>query len=91
MIPRSVRISPVAQRWPVAQVPAYGSQPAQLFSLEAMRKNTSSNVLLRKAFKRSRKELRDTLRALYKKNNPGAVQGCCRMPRIAHDPTRLNG
>lgn len=34
-----------------------------------MPKNTSNNVLLRKIFKRSRKELRDTLRALYRNSD----------------------
>ena len=36
-----------------------------------MRHNTSSILVLRKTFKRSRKELRKTLRALYRKNNQG--------------------
>jgi hypothetical protein len=70
MILRSVNLAGCSALAGGASSRAYGSQPAQFLGLEAMRKNTSSNVLLRKAFKRSRKALRDTLRALYKKKQP---------------------
>jgi hypothetical protein len=44
----------------------------------SMLKNTSDSVLLRKTFKRSRKELRDALRALYRKTNRRFSQSASR-------------
>ena len=45
----------------------------------SMRRHPFHNTSLRKTFKRSRKELRDTLRALCRKNDQGAVQERSRM------------